>query len=137
MEIEVVDGLTGRAVPIQAFNWAANSVTSAGLASGSGGTGAGDPNPSIAGATWFGFSSEVQPFQFEPGANEFVRMMFVIDMPVALLPLLTSIQMAAGEGNREGFPVFDGDHPVTYFTGIDSNLLLSLPDSVFTNGFED
>jgi hypothetical protein len=29
------------------------------------------------------------------GANEYVRMMFVIDMPVTKLPLLTKVQMAA------------------------------------------
>jgi hypothetical protein len=79
----------------------------------------------------------VEPFRLELGANEFVRMMFVIDMPVALLPLLTKIQMAAGEGNRDGSPVFDGDHPVTYFTGFDSDLLLPHPSFVFANGFED
>lgn len=137
MQIEVADRLTGSAVPIPDFSWAANSVTSAGLSAGSGGTAPGDPNPTIPGATWFGFSSEVAPFRLELGANEFVRMMFVIDMPVALLPLLTKIQMAAGEGNRDGSPVFDGDHPVTYFTGFDSNLLLPLPKPLFANGFEE
>ena len=135
--IEVADRLTGNAVPIPAFSWASNSVTSAGLSAGSGGTAPGDPNPAIPGATWFGFSSEVEPFRLNLGANEFVRMMFVIDMPVALLPLLTKIQMAAGEGNRDGSPVFVGDHPVTYFTGFDSNLLLPLPKLLFANGFEE
>jgi hypothetical protein len=137
MQIEVADRLTGKAAPIPAFNWAANSVTSAGLSAGSGGTAPGDPNPTIPGATWFGFSSEVEPFRLELGANEFVRMMFVIDMPVTLLPLLTKIQMAAGEGNRDGSPVFDGDHPVTYFSGFDDDLVLPHPSFVFANGFED
>ena len=33
--------------------------------------------------------------------------------------------------------LFDGDHPVTYFTGFDSNLLLPLPKPLFANGFEE
>lgn len=137
MQIELVSRITGIATAIPAFNWSANPVTSAGLSAGSGGTDPGDPNPSIPGATWFGFSSEVEPFQLEPGANEYVRMMFVIDMPVSLLPLQTKVQMAAGEGNRDGSPIFDGEHPVTYFDGIDSNLSLPLPNRVFDDGFED
>jgi len=137
MQIEVVDRLTGSATAIRAFSWAANAATSAGLAAGSGGSAPDDPNPTIPGATWFGFSSEVAPFQLELGANEYVRMMFVMDMPVALLPLATKIQIAAGEGNRDGSPVFDGEHPVAYFSGMDSDLLLPLPDLVFADGFED
>ena len=77
------------------------------------------------------------PFVLDLGANEYVRMMYLIDMPVALLPLLTKVQMAAGEGNRDGSPIFDGDHPVTYFDGIDSDLLLPLPSQIFVDGFED
>jgi len=137
MQIEVVDRLTGDVAPLLAFNWAANAVTSAGLAAGYGGSAPGDPNPAIPGATWFGFSSEVAPFRLELGVNEYVRMMFVMDMPVALLPLATKIQIAAGEGNRDGSPVFDGEHPVTYFTGMDSDLLLPLPETIFADGFED
>ena len=137
MQIEVADRLTGSATAIPAFSWAANPVTSAGLRAGSGGSEPGDPNPSIPGATWFGFSSEVAPFMLDLGANEYVRMMFVIDMPVALLPLLTKVQMAAGEGNRDGSPIFDGDHPVNYFDGIDSNLMLPLPSRIFIDGFEN
>ena len=136
MRIEVADRLTGSAKAIPAFNWAANPVTSAGLSEGSGGSEPGDPNPSIPGATWFGFSSEVAPFLLDVGANEYVRMMYLIDMPVALLPLLTKVQMAAGEGSRGGSPIFDGDHPVTYFDGIDSDLLLPLPGRIFVDGFE-
>ena len=135
IQIELVDRLTGRATPIPAFNFAADRETSTGLAAGSGGSAPGDPNPTIPGADWFGFSSEVQPFLHEPGPNEFVRMMFVVDMPVSLLPLLTKVQIAAGEGNSDGSPVFYGEHPVSYFTGIDNDLLL--PDWVFADGFED
>ena len=45
--------------------------------------------------------------------------------------------MAAGGGNRDGSPIFDGDHPVTYFDGIDSDLLLPLPSQIFDDSFED
>lgn len=137
IQLEVFNALTGRVEPIQAFHWAANNETSAGLASGSGGTATGDPNPAIAGASWFGFSSEVQPFQLDLSENESVRMVFVANMPVSHLPLVTNIQMAAGEGNRDGSPIFSGDHPVSYFTGFDNILLLPLPGLVFANGFED
>jgi len=49
----------------------------------------------------------------------------------------TEIILLYGEGNRDGSPVFDGDHPVTYFAGFDSNLLLPLPKLLFANGFEE
>jgi hypothetical protein len=136
MQIEVVDRLTGSAQAVRAFSWAANSVTSTGLAKGSGGTGPDDPNPAIPGATWFGFTSEVESFELELGSNEYVRMMYLIDMPEALLPLLTKIQIAAGEGNRDGSPIFVGDHPVSYFSGMDSDLILPVPNVVFVDGFE-
>ena len=49
----------------------------------------------------------------------------------------SKIQIAAGKGNRDGSPVFDGEHPVAYFSGIDSDLLLPLPETAFADGFED
>lgn len=63
-------------------------------------------------------------------------MLFVIDMPATLLPIQTSAQIVAGEGNSDGSPVFDGDHPVSYFSGFDSNLMLPRPELVFADGFE-
>ncbi len=137
MQIEVADRLTGSATAVPAFNWAANAATLTGMSAGSGGSEPGDPNPPIPGATWIGFSSDVAPFELDLGATEYVRMMFVIDMPVTMLPLLTKVQMAAGEGNRDGSPIFDGDHPLTYFDGIDSDLLLPPPSQIFADGFED
>jgi len=38
---------------------------------------------------------------------------------------------------QAGSPIFDGDHPLTYFDGIDSDLLLPLPSLIFADGFED
>lgn len=137
LRIEVVDRLNGSVRDITAFVWEANSTTSAGLSAGSGGSEPGDPNPSIPGATWFGFSTEVEPFRLDLTRSEYVRMMYVIDMPVTLLPLMTKVQMAAGEGNRDGSPIFDGAHPVKYFEGIDHDLFLPLPDPVFVDGFEE
>ena len=64
--IDRVNRTTGEAIRLDYFRFAADAETSAGMAQG-GGSGAADPRPIIDGASWFGFSSAVDPFVLETG----------------------------------------------------------------------
>lgn len=113
VEIAILDTVTGAQSPLPAFAFIASATTSQALADGPP-TGGG---PVIAGATWFGFSSPVQPFALPSlSANEIVVFQFAFEFPLALLPFSVDVQFAAGEGAADGAPIFTGPHPVQYFT---------------------
>ncbi|MCZ6892663.1 MAG: hypothetical protein O7H40_01280, partial [Gammaproteobacteria bacterium] len=122
VEIAILDTATGAQTPLAAFSFIANATTSQALADGLP-TGGG---PVVAGATWFGFSSPVQPFVLPAlGASEMVVFLFAFEFPLALLPLSVNVQFAAGEGATDGTPIFAGDHPVQYFTVNDATVTFS------------
>ncbi len=134
-QIEVVDLATGETRTVEAFRFSPDQETTTGMAAGSGGSGATDPRPLFAGATWFGFSSTVDPFRLELGAGETARIVFELEVPAGDLPLLVDVQVAAGEGNADGSPIFDNDHPVTYFTGVAP--LVTLSEFLINAGLND
>lgn len=114
--IDRVNRSTGEASRIEFFRFAADQETTNGLARG-GGSAANDPRPLFDGATWFGFSSAVNPFVLETGPDEYIRMTFEVRVPESLAPLLTDIQFGSGEGETDGTPIFTGEHPVQYYSG--------------------
>jgi len=117
LAIVVVDRTDGSHTPISAFSFTADAATSAALAAGSGLSSVPNTNPLFAGATWFGFSSPVNPFPPPAlGPGQFTAFEFTVELPATLLPLTLPAQYAGGEGNTSGIPIFDGDHPAQYFT---------------------
>jgi hypothetical protein len=132
--VDRVNRVTGEETRVEFFRFAANPATTRGMAAG-GGSGINDPRPLINGASWFGFSSAVNPFVLETGPDEYIRMTFEVLVPEALAPLLTDVQFASGEGQPDGTPIFDGEHPVQYYTGIDP--LLELRKFMINAGLND
>ncbi len=114
--VDRVNRDSGEETPVEFFRFAADQDTTDGLTRG-GGPGADDPRPLIDGATWFGFSSAVNPFVLETGPDEYIRMTFEVRVPEALAPLLTDFQFGSGEGETDGTPTFTGEHPVQYYSG--------------------
>jgi hypothetical protein len=117
--IDRVNRITGKASPVENFRFAPDADTTAGMAAG-GGSGIDDPRPIIDGANWFGFSSSVEPFVLETESDEYIRMTFELRVPENLVPFMTEVQFASGEGQGDGTPIFSGEHPVEYYTGEDS-----------------
>ena len=121
--IDRVNRTTGEAIRLEYFRFAADAETSVGMAQG-GGSGVADPRPIVDGASWFGFSSAVDPFVLETGPDEYIRMTFEVLVPGTALPMLTDIQFASGEGMADGTPIFTGDHPVEYYAGSSTSATL-------------
>jgi hypothetical protein len=117
--VDRVNRATGAETRVDFFRFAADPETGAGMAQG-GGSAPGDPRPIIGGAGWFGFSSAVDPFVLETGQDEYIRMTFEVLVPAAAAPLLTQVQFASGEGMPDGTPIFTGDHPVQYYSGVET-----------------
>lgn len=93
-----------------------NSNTSAGLAGGSGAT---------PGATWFGFTGQIAPFDpmLPPGATMF-KMLFDIVLPKIILPNFSIPgQLAGGTADPNGFPDFSGPHATTYFAPVNDRIV--------------
>ena len=127
MAIVIVNTSDGSRTPLPAFSFAPSGTTSAGLTAGSGSSTVPNTNP-LAGGTWFGFSSLVDPFVLPSlGPDEFTAFQFDLELPAALAPLLTETQYAGGEGATDGTPTFTGDHPVQYFAAADPQVLLTAP----------
>ena len=126
MSIVVVDGTTGGTVPLGAFSFSPNSITTSDLNAGSGASSPPNTNPLFEGSSWFGFSSPVDPFTVPPlGPDEFTAFQFTVEVPTASLPVRLDAQFAGGEGQADGTPIFEGDHPVQYFTAADSSILFT------------
>jgi hypothetical protein len=121
--VDRVNRVTGEESRVEFFRFLANSATTSGMSAG-GGSGINDPRPLITGATWFGFSSAVNPFVLETGPDEYIRMTFEVLVPEALAPFITDVQFASGEGQPDGTPIFSGDHPVQYYTADDPLVVL-------------
>ncbi|MEX2307382.1 MAG: PEP-CTERM sorting domain-containing protein [Pirellulales bacterium] len=113
----VVVHADGSSAPLTAFSFVPNATTTGSLAAGSGSSSVPGTNPLFAGSTWFGFSSNVNPFTLPSlGPGEFTAMEFTVEVPGALVPLSVDAQFAGGEAFTDGTPIFSGDHPVQYFT---------------------
>jgi hypothetical protein len=119
----VVVHADGSHTPLSAFSFVPNSATTAALADGSGSSSVPGTNPLFAGATWFGFSSLVNPFTLPTlGPDEFTAFEFTVEVPQALLPLTVNSQFLGGEASSDGTPIFSGDHPAQYFTAADPSV---------------
>ncbi|MFW6124939.1 MAG: PEP-CTERM sorting domain-containing protein, partial [Pirellulales bacterium] len=71
---------------------------------------------------WFGFSADVEPLTAPAlGPGEVFALGFDVLVPAASMPLPTTVQFGAGQGESDGTPIFSGDHPVQYFTAEDSS----------------
>lgn len=116
--VDVVNRSSGKSIPLEDFRFAPNDLTSRQMAAG-GGSAAGDPRPLFDGSEWYGFSSSVQAFTVNTGPDEFIRMTFEVLVPEALVPFITGVQFASGEGQPDGTPIFTGAHPVQYYTADD------------------
>lgn len=128
MSIVLFNTLTAQSTPVNAFSFAPNGTTTAGLAAGSGSSTAPGTNPLYPGASWFGFSSEVLPFvPPTPGPHEMLAFEFEVAVPAGSLPLSLLGQYAGGEGLTDGTPIFTSDHPVQYFTADDPAVVFSAP----------
>jgi hypothetical protein len=124
LEIVVVNTTDGSHTPFAAFSFVPNSVTTAALAAGAGSSGPPGTNPLFPGATWFGFSSVVNPFLLPSiGPDEFTAFDFTVEVAESLLPLVLDAQFAGGEGLSDGTPNFGGDHPAQYFTARDPSVV--------------
>jgi hypothetical protein len=123
----------GTSTPFAAFSFAPNPTTTAALGAGAGSSGPPGTNPLFPGATWFGFSSVVNPFALPPlGPGEYTAMEFALEMDRALAPLAIDAQFAGGEALADGTPIFSGDHPAQYFTAADPSARLAPePSSLF------
>jgi hypothetical protein len=114
----------GSSTPLSAFSFTPNPVTTDALAAGSGSSSVPGTNPLFAGATWFGFSSLVDPFSVPPlGTGEFTAMEFDVEVLRSLVPLTVDAQFAGGEALTSGTPIFSGDHPAQYFTADDPTVV--------------
>ncbi len=119
----VVVHADGSHTPLSAFSFVPNSSTTGALSVGSGSSSVPGTNPLFAGATWFGFSSPVNPFSLPTlGPGEFTAFEFTVEVPQALLPLTVQSQFAGGEALTGGTPIFSGDHPAQYFTAADPSV---------------
>jgi hypothetical protein len=116
LAIVVVDSTDGSRAPLSAFSFAPDAVTTAALAAGSGSSSLPNTNPLFPGATWFGFSTPVDPFpQPVLGPGEFTAFEFAVEVPSTQLPVTLHSQFAGGEGRADGTPIFEGAHPAQYF----------------------
>ena len=114
-QIAIVNQRTGTTTPLSDFSFAANALTTSGMATGGNGN-----TPLWAGSAWFGFSSTVAPFTLPTlGRDEAFELQFDVEIPASVLPLSIPVQFAAGEGDPLGAPIFTGGHPVGYFTAAD------------------
>ena len=132
--VDRVNRVTGEASRVEFFRFAADAETTRGMAAG-GGSGIDDPRPLIDGADWFGFSSSVEPFTLETGPDQYIRMTFELSVPETLVPFITDVQFASGEGQPDGTPIFTGEHPVQYYTGSDP--LVELRKFMINPGLND
>jgi hypothetical protein len=132
--VDRVNRVTGKETRIDNFQFEVNANTSRGMAAGGGSTST-DPGPVIEGAEWFGFSSSVEPFTLETGPDEFIRMTFEVLVPETLVPFLADVQFASGEGQADGTPIFNGEHPVQYYTA--DNPLAELWKFQINSGLND
>jgi hypothetical protein len=113
----VVVHADGSSTPLTAFSFVPNPITTDALEAGSGSSAVPGTNPLFAGSTWFGFSSNVDPFTLPAlGPEEFTAMEFTVEVARALVPLAVDAQFAGGEAFSDGTPIFSGDHPAKYFT---------------------
>lgn len=113
----VVVHADGSRTPLAPFSFVPNPTTTDSLAAGSGSSSVPETNPLFAGSTWFGFSSNVDPFTLPAlGPGEFTAMEFTVEVPGALVPLVLDAQFAGGQAFADGTPIFSGDHPARYFT---------------------
>lgn len=125
--IAIVNQLTREATPLTQFNFTANATTTAGMSLGS--SVSTEPQPIFASATWFGFLSPVSAFTAPTlGANEQFELQFDFSILPELLPIAFPVQFAAGEGFASGAPMFNGEHPITYFTAADPVVQLMVPE---------
>jgi hypothetical protein len=105
------------------FSFSVNPVTTSAFAAGSGSSSVPGTNPLFAGSTWFGYSADVLPFSVPTLApDEFLALQFTVEVAEALLPLSLDAQFAAGAGQSDGTPVFDGVHPAQYFAATDPQI---------------
>ena len=131
--LEVVNLATGKSRVIPEFVFVRDPETTEGFAAGSPESGI---VPLFQDALWFGFASLVDPFVLTLGEDESVRMVFEIELPTSRLPLLLKAQVGAGEGMPDGSPVFEGDHPVSYFSSETGAVQLQEIGRVFRDDFE-
>ena len=106
LAIIVLDTSDGSRTPLAEFSFAADRVTSAALAAGSGSSSVPGTNPLFDGSTWFGFSSPVESFVAPAlGPGEMTAFQFLVEAPEALLPVDLDVQFAGGEGFSDGTPI--------------------------------
>jgi hypothetical protein len=131
MDIVIFDRVTGSRVPLPAFAFQPNAITAMGLENGAGPGGPTGTNPLFDGSIWFGFSATVEPF--EPpilGPDETFAFQFTVQLPVSLVPATLLAQYAGGQGYGDGYPIFDGEHPVQYFAPADAAVTFRAPTLV-------
>ena len=128
MSIVVLNNATGNSVPLPEFSFLPNSITTTSLMAGSGSSDPPNTNPLFDGSTWFGFASDVTPFTPPVlGPDGILAFQFAVELPLLQLPLRLEMQYAGGEGQADGTPIFDGAHPVQYFTATDPSVLFTTP----------
>ncbi|TWU24793.1 hypothetical protein [Bythopirellula polymerisocia] len=128
MSIVVFNNSTGASVPLPAFSFLPNSITTTSLMAGSGSSVQSNTNPLFEGSSWFGFSSAVASFLLPVlSPDEMLAFQFAVELPTLQLPLRLEAHYAGGEGQSEGTPIFDGTHPVQYFTVADPSVLVTAP----------
>ncbi len=91
VQLEIFNRDTGVVSVLEQFSFQPDQDTSDGMARGSAATDAGIARPLVDGATWHGFSSPVNAFVLELAASESVQIMFEIEMPASMLPLITDL----------------------------------------------
>lgn len=134
MKIVVFNRVTGSRVPLPEFGFLPNAITTDGLADGSGPGGPTGTNPLFEGSTWFGFSAIVEPFTPPVlGPDESFAFQFTVQLPLALVPVMLQAQYAGGAGESDGYPTFDGAHPVQYFAPPDPWVTFTAPSSVLVD----
>lgn len=128
-QLAIVDTTTGVSTPLPQFNFVPSPASGSVFA-----TGAGDPahpetSPVYPGASWFGFTSAVEPFTAPVlSAAESLQLQFLVSVATGDIPLALPVQFAAGEGTAEGLPLLTGDHAVHYFTTDDNLLSIAIPE---------
>ena len=131
MNIVVLNSVTGLRTAFLAFSFLPNQNTTRGLTDGADPGGLPNTQPVFPGSIWSGFASDVAPFTLPLlGADEWVALEFTIEFPETLLPLTLDVQFAGGEGQTDGTPIFDGEHPVQYFAPTDTSVVFTQPETV-------
>jgi hypothetical protein len=98
----VVVHADGSSTPLAAFSFVPSPTTTDALTAGSGSSAVPGTNPLFAGSTWFGFSSNVDPFM-QPvlGPGEFTAMEFTVEVPAAIVPSVLDAQFGLNTSRQK------------------------------------